>query len=164
MDEPTVSLDSETVFVDPEFVLVERTRYPTAEQVATLEPEDLDLTTDESESDQNDVAESEDALQREMGDTPGGDLEAELQPCTHPALGSIGTDRRPVSAPKRRKEGNGSVDTHIPPARRSQRTTAGTHKNPFNLPRPACNAMSLSPDVLSQVLAGMVLYTSPNLK
>lgn len=51
-----------------------------------------------------------------------------------------------------------------PAPRRSQRKTAGKHSNLYNLPKPVCNAVSFSPDVLSQVLAGMVMYTSEKLK
>lgn len=65
---------------------------------------------------------------------------------------------KPVPTPG--KDGNGEVDILTPPLRRSQRRTAGSHQNPFNLPRSSCNTLSFSPDALSELLAGMVLYTS----
>lgn len=149
VDEPTWSLESEMELMDPEFVLVEEVGNPVAEQVETLDPENLDLMTDESESHlAESVVEDEDILGWEINDAESINLPNEE------------SEVRPVPAPRKRKEGNARVDTPIPPPRRSQRTTAGTNKNPFNLPRSACRAVSLSPDVLSQVLAGMVLYSS----
>lgn len=172
VDKPTlresVCLESETESMDPEFVLVEEVGYPVAEQVATLEPESLDLMPDELENRPRDMAEtvleSEDALEQDISDVPDDEAEAEPGPCSHSTSESISspaeeTDVRPVPAPRKKKD-NVRVNTPIPSPRRSERTTAGTHKNPFNLPRSACNAVTFSPDVLSQVLAGMVLYTS----
>lgn len=142
-------------------------RYPVAEHVVTQEP-DLDLNTAETESPVGDEAEStvesEDEC-GEMSDVSDENLEAEPLPCAHPAPESISKpveepEAKPVPTPRQRKEGNVRDDTPIPHPRRSQRTTAGRNRNPFNLPRSACNAVSFSPDLLSQVLAGMVLYSS----
>ncbi len=139
VDEPTLSLEPETEFTDPEFVLVEEVRYPVAEQEATLEPENLDLMTDKSGTHLGNVAESvverEDVLGREMRDTPDDDLEADLLPCPDPTSEGIGapTDEpevRLVPAPRKRKERNVRVDTPIPPPRRSRRTTAGKKQKP----------------------------------
>lgn len=169
VDRPTlresVCLELETESMDPEFVLVEEIRYPVAEQVATLEPEDVDLITDKSEGHPESVMEREDVLEQETGDMPDVDSEAELGPSPHPTSECISsppeeTDARPVPAPRKRREDNVRVNAPIPSPRRSERTTAGTHKNPFNLPRSACNTVTPSPDVFSQVLAGVVLYTS----
>lgn len=39
-----------------------------------------------------------------------------------------------------------------PAPRRTQRATAGVYSNPSRLPKSACNELSFSTDVLSQVL------------
>lgn len=167
VEEPTLSLESDTESVEEEFVIVEDVRYPTAKEVGGLETEDPNVITDESGSEDN-VAGSmvggEDVPGQDASDTLH-DPEARPVPCPHPTPESVSLPAdelvaRPVPAPRRRREGNVSVDAPIPPPRRSPRATAGIHKNPFHLPRSACNAVSISPDVLSQVLAGMVLYTS----
>ena len=163
LDELVSSLEPEMEFVEPEFVLEEKVRYPAAEHAATQEPENLDLKIVETEGHPDD--EAEDELEQELCNMHEEDLEVEPVPCSHPTTESISTpakepEERPVPAPRRRKEGNVRIDTPIPPPRRNQRTTAGRNRNPFNLPMSACNAVSLSPDLLSQVLAGMVLYSS----
>lgn len=58
------------------------------------------------------------------------------------------------------------VERRSPPpiAQRSQRPTASQHSNLYNLPKSVCSAVSFIPDVLSQVLAGMVMYTLKLLK
>ncbi|KAL1266287.1 hypothetical protein QQF64_001962 [Cirrhinus molitorella] len=71
---------------------------------------------------------------------------------------------RPVPAPRKKKEESVKSAVPCPSERRTQRTSAGVHSNPNRLPKSACNAVSFSPDVLSQVLAGMVLYTTGRLQ
>lgn len=48
----------------------------------------------------------------------------------------------------------------VPAPRRTSRPNAGMHSNPFNEPRSACNSVSLSSEVFSQVLTslGSVLF------
>lgn len=168
MDEPVSGLESEMEFVEPEFILEERVRYPAGPCVATQEPEELDQMTVETESHPCGKAESmvedEKGLEQEMSDMPDEDLGEEPLSCSHP-VSEISTpakrpEERPVPAPRKRKEGTAQGDTPIPIPRRSQRTAAGKNRNPFNLPMSACNTVAFSPDVLSQVLAGMVLYSS----
>lgn len=43
----------------------------------------------------------------------------------------------------------------VPAVRRSKRATAGVHTNPFRAPRSACHAVSVSTDMVSQVLASL---------
>lgn len=71
---------------------------------------------------------------------------------------------KPVPVPRKPRTEKRPGDTPCPVPRRSQRSTAGVHHNPDRLPKSACNAVSFSPDVLSQVLAGIVLYTSGKLQ
>ena len=110
------------------------------------------------------MVENEKGLEQEMSDMPDEDLREEPLPCSHP-VSEISTpekrsEERPLPAPRKRKEGTARGDTPFPTPRRSQRPTAGKNRNPFNIPMSACNTMTFSPDVLSQVLAGMVLYSS----
>ncbi len=43
----------------------------------------------------------------------------------------------------------------VPAVRRSNCATAGIHTNPFHAPRSACNAVSISTDMVSQVLTSI---------
>lgn len=72
--------------------------------------------------------------------------------------------KRPVPAPRGSSASPDKEQAPVPVPRRSRRDTAGKNSNPHNLPRSVCNAVSFSPDILSQVLAGMVMYTSERLK
>ncbi|KAK9521367.1 hypothetical protein VZT92_021180 [Zoarces viviparus] len=162
VDELTLSPESETEFSDPEFILVEEVYYPATKGVATQERENLDLT-EGLESHLDNVADGEDLLGLEGCGSPDDDLEEKSVPCPQPMSERPSShvedlEVRPVPTPRKRKEGN--ADLPIPPLRSSRRKTAGIHQNPFNLPSSSCNAMSFSPDVLSQLLAGMVFYTS----
>ncbi|CAM4557621.1 unnamed protein product [Leuciscus chuanchicus] len=78
-------------------------------------------------------------------------------PAENPAM-------RPVPAPRKERKECVKPEVSCPAVRRTQRTTAGVHSNPNRLPKSTCNAVSFSPDVLSQVLAGMVLYTTGKLQ
>lgn len=53
--------------------------------------------------------------------------------------------------------GGGGSKTYVPtPAiRKSKLATAGSHSNPFHLPKSACNAVSVSTDMVSQVLTSL---------
>lgn len=42
--------------------------------------------------------------------------------------------------------------SNLPPLKRSSRTTAGIHSNPFHLPRSACNAVTVSKEMVSQAV------------
>lgn len=72
--------------------------------------------------------------------------------------------KRPVPAPRSNLAAPVEPRIPVPVPRRSQRQTAGKHSNPYSLPKSVCNAVSFTPDVLSQVLAGIVMYTSEKLK
>ncbi len=78
-------------------------------------------------------------------------------PAENPAM-------RPVPTPRKIRKGSVMQEDNCPTVRKTQRTTAGVHNNPYRVPKSACNAVSFSPDVLSQVLAGMVLYTTGHLQ
>lgn len=71
---------------------------------------------------------------------------------------------RPVPTPRRKREECVTPGVPYPAVRKTPRTTAGVHSNPNRLPKSTCNAVSFSPDVLSQVLAGMVLYSTGKLQ
>lgn len=78
-------------------------------------------------------------------------------PAENPAM-------RPVPTPRKKREECVKPEVPYPAVRKTPRTTAGVHSNPNRLPKSTCNAVSFSPDVLSQVLAGMVLYTTGKLQ
>lgn len=71
---------------------------------------------------------------------------------------------RPVPIPRKKRDWCAKSEVPCPTPRRTPRVSAGVHSNPDRLPKSACNAVTFSPDVLSQVLAGMVLYTSGKLQ
>ncbi|RXN22183.1 hypothetical protein ROHU_001558 [Labeo rohita] len=72
--------------------------------------------------------------------------------------------RYPVPAQRSKEAAPVEPRVPVPVPRQSQRQTASKHGNPYNLPKSACNAVSFTPDILSQVLAGMEMYTSEKLK
>ncbi|CAM4690242.1 unnamed protein product [Leuciscus chuanchicus] len=86
-----------------------------------------------------------------LGVTPVS-LEPETEsvhlPAENPAM-------RPVSAPRKEREECVKPEVPCPAVRRTQRTTAGVHSNPNRLPKSTCNAVSFSPDVLSQPSRGL---------
>lgn len=159
-NESPVSLESEAEYTDPEYLLMEEVRCPSPEQVAMVDPESCDMESGTClENDLETGVESQDVPVQEMSDLPDDEQEEEPSPCQDPPTESVSIpaadEPEMLSVPTLRKRKEG-----IAPLRRSQRTTAGRNKNPFKLPKPACNTVSLSTDVLSQVLAGVVLYTS----
>ncbi len=66
--------------------------------------------------------------------------------------------QRPVPAPRSKLAAPVEPRIPVPVPHRSQRQTAGKHSNLYSLPKSVCNIVSFTPDVLSQVLAGMVMY------
>ncbi|XP_042079036.1 uncharacterized protein LOC121814904 [Haplochromis burtoni] len=156
---------SDTEVEHPEFALMEKVQYPMELPVAQG-PGNLVPTVDEPGDQLENGTENvgEDLLGQESSDNPD-DLEVEPAAYLPPGPGSIGFSSeepvaKPVPAPRKGKREKAEAGPPTPATRRSRRETAGVHTNPFNLPRSACNAVSFSPDVLSQVLAGMVLYTT----
>lgn len=156
---------SDTELEHPEFALMEEVQYPMELPVAQG-PGNLVPTVNEPGNQLENGTENmgEDLLGQESSDNPD-DLEVEPAAYLPPGPGSIGFSSeepvaKPVPAPRKGKKEKAEAGPPTPATRRSRRETAGVHTNPFNLPRSACNAVSFSPDVLSQVLAGMVLYTT----
>lgn len=139
---PTSVLEKEVPSLDVECVLVEEVPCPR---------EVLDSTGDQREEvdePSNDVREAE---------SFGSESEDIDLPVEVPVL-------KPVPIPRRKRESSTPLSAPCPEPRRTQRSTAGVHTNPNRLPKSACNSLTLSPDVFSQVLAGMVIYTSGKLK
>ncbi len=62
------------------------------------------------------------------------------------------------------RKGSVRQEDNFPTVHKMQRTTSGVHNNPYRVPKSACNAVSFSLDVLPQVLAGMVFYTTGHLQ
>lgn len=151
--DPETDLDSEieSIESEPGFLLFEQVQEPVGPMLEDLESQ----LEDESRSD----------VGSELSPDEQGDILGEEMPpppdTVEKSPGLSGEDpiERPTPVPRRRV-GRSDTNTPTPTPRRSVRTCAGKNRNPFNLPVSACNAVSFTPDVLSQVLAGMVLYTS----
>ncbi|XP_038137179.1 uncharacterized protein LOC119780968 [Cyprinodon tularosa] len=152
----------------PEFILMEEVQYPVKHPVND-EPENLDVMVRGPGDDLDNRAEHlerEDLVRlEENGDFIEEDREEEPNICHSPASENISlayetSQARPAPIPRKRETGRAKAGQPTPAPRRSRREMAGVHSNPFNLPRSACNAVSFSPDVLSHLLAGMVLYTN----
>uniref|UniRef100_A0A3P9MIP6 Gypsy retrotransposon integrase-like protein 1 n=1 Tax=Oryzias latipes TaxID=8090 RepID=A0A3P9MIP6_ORYLA len=120
-----VEVRKENLESDPDYVLLEETTYPHLDQ---------ELNTDTDGVPDCQVLESWSTGGTVDGGTPlpGSELKDIV---TNSMSGRDAETEVPVPAP-----------------RRSQRATAGLHSNPHHLPRSTCNAISLSPDVLSQLL------------
>ncbi len=162
---PTSVLVDEMPSLDAECVLIEETRWPEED------PEDPVLEESQQPDEEPDsCAEGgvEEAQERY------NDAQVNNEASVVGELSLPGTERtdapsdvvltRPVPVPRKPRAESTHVDAPLPTPRRTQRSTAGAHSNPNRLPTSACNAVSFSPDVLSQVLAGMVWYTSSKLQ
>lgn len=159
---PTSELVEGMPTLDAECVLVEETRWTKEDPVdkvlgrlqqPVVQPED-DAEIRELEGNDGVQVDDEASIVRQLP-----------QPKTErkdSALDVVVT--RPVPVPRKPRAESAQVDVPCPSPRRTQRSTAGVHSNPNRLPKSACNSVSFSPDVLSQVLAGIVLYTSGKLQ
>ncbi len=113
---------------DPDFVVLEEVTYPSLQETKQIG----------SSSAEGEVLEDQPELILE--DTEPRDTEPEqFMPDTSAALR--------VEEPMLKKP--------LPTPRRTKRANAGEHSNPFNEPRSACDAVSLSPEVFSQVLTSL---------
>lgn len=115
------------VHSDPDLVVLEEVTYPSLQEVKQIGSP----AEDEALMDQSSLVlastEQKDYVPEQIAPDTSRALEVE-----EPVL------RRPVPTPRRTKRAN-----------------AGLHSNPFNEPRSVCNAVSLSPEVFSQVLTSL---------
>lgn len=116
------------VHSDPDFVVLEEVTYPSFQETTPIgsSAEEDEALVDQS-SFVSTSSEQKDSMPVQIAPDTSRALEVE-----EPVL------RRPVPTPRRTKRAN-----------------AGLHSNPFNEPRSACNAVSLSPEVFSQVLTSL---------
>ncbi|XP_057194088.1 protein NYNRIN-like [Triplophysa rosa] len=157
--------------LEAECVLVEEVTCPREMQAVTLPSEDPEQPVFELEACLDE--EVEEPAQSNMCSGPGSHVEPEDTLNVQPASIELGNESihlpaespqlRPVPIP-RKKCHECLVKVPCPTPRRTPRASAGVHGNPNRLPKTACNAVTFTPDVLSQVLAGMVLYTSGKLQ
>ncbi len=162
---PTSVLVDEMPSLDAECMLVEETRWPEEDpedpvlEVSQQPDEEPDSCAEggveEAQERYNDAQVNNEAIV--VGELSLPDTERTDSP-------SDVVLTRPVPVPRKPRAESTHVDAPLPTPRRTQRSTAGAHSNPNRLPTSACNAVSFSPDVLSQVLAGMVWYTSSKLQ
>lgn len=158
-EKSTLVLEKEMPSLDVECVLVEEVQcaskapalYADLERQEPPAVESENITGDERE--ETDVA-SDEVLEVESVGSESDDIDL---PVEVPVL-------KPVPAPRSKRGSSTQLNVPCPEPRRTQRSTAGVHTNPNRLPKSACNSLTLSPDVFSQVLAGMVLYTSGKLQ
>ncbi|KAL1256563.1 hypothetical protein QQF64_012108 [Cirrhinus molitorella] len=168
---PTSVLEKEVPPLDVECVLVEEVQSPREAPIleAILERQEQPIVESENRTGDQRKEMDEDAfpgfesgevsseILKEEPEFVGLEPEDTALPVEVPVL-------KPIPVPRRKRESNTQLNVPRPEPRRTQRSTAGVHTNPSRLPKSACNSLTLSPDVLSQVLAGMVLYTSGKLQ
>lgn len=169
---PTPDPESEMTSLEAECVLVEEVPcfkeklavVPTSEHQEQPVPGDRDSFKDQMEESDRRGYCSKPECNETLDDTLGVPpvfLEPETEIVHLPAENPV---IKPVPTPRKRKEEGVKPEVPCPAVRKTQRTNAGVHSNPNHLPKSTCNAVSFSPDVLSQVLAGMVLYTTGKLQ
>ncbi len=132
---------------EPDFVVVEEVVQPSLREATDTSPDSeapgtLELGGDNSEGNQVPIS----------ADTVGDSAESDGE------VRSAGTaDETILSQEFETGEMCDRVQREVPvPAvRRSKRATAGVHTNPFHAPRSACNAVSISTDMVSQVLTSI---------
>lgn len=160
--------ESEVPSLDAECVLVEEIHGPGEVQTVTQVSEGPELPVPEPEACFSNEGLEENNVFSEGCEVSDDSLTANpisLEPETEsdylPVESPVAS---PVPTPRKKREKGVKLEVPCPAPRKTHRETAGQHSNPNRLPRSACNAVTLSPDVLSQVLAGMVLYTSGKLQ
>lgn len=160
-DIPTPVSEVEMPSLNVECVLVEEVRCP--REVPVLEPtmKVQETPVVEPSSSTGDQREEIDEALHETLEVEPESVELEQEDIDLPLEASV---LEPVPAPRKKKGNSTPLKIPCPEPRKTQRVTAGVHSNLNRLPKSACNSMTLSPDVLSQVLAGMVLYTSGRLQ
>ncbi len=161
---PTLVLVDEMPSLDAECVLVEETRWPEEDSegpVLEESPQPYEEPDSCAEGGVEEAQERYNDAQVNNEASVVGELSLPDTERTDSPSDVVLT--RPVPVPRKPRAESTHVEAPLPTPRRTQRSTAGVHSNPSRLPKCACNAVSFSPDVLSQVLAGMVWYTSSKL-
>ena len=128
---------------------------PEYEYVVIEEAPHLELGHDRDEVAHNyrEEAESRNEPETEEVEHSEGEPEVEFADC-QPVVEPL--DREPEMEPPAPVSDTGvNVEAPVPAPRRTQRTNAGMHSNPYNDPKSACNAILLSPEMLSQLLTSM---------
>lgn len=161
----TPKLMMEMPSLEADGVLVERTSWPEENMIdqALEEPQQSNLKSD------NHAGTVVEETQENSDGVPRDEGVVGFKEFPQPGVGNadVPVDEvmtGPVPVPRKHRLEGAPIDTPHPMPRRSQRSMAGVHNNPNRLPKSACNAVSFSPDVLSQVLANIVLYTSGKLQ
>lgn len=163
---PTSEMEREVPSLDVECVLVEETRQPGRNP---MDPVIEESQEPNMEPENETAAVMEEAQESYDDDIQLGNEANNVREFSHQETERAGLPlnvvvTRPVPVPRKQRAACSQEDAPSPLPRRSQRSTAGFHSNPNRLPKPTCSALSVSPDVLSQVLAGIVLYTSGKLQ
>ncbi|XP_073669631.1 uncharacterized protein [Paramisgurnus dabryanus] len=127
--QPKEGSESELVEVqsDPDFVVLEEVTYPSLQETTQIE----NFTDDGALVDQSNLVSAS----------------TEQKDSVSERFAAIANRAPEVEKPV--------LERPVPMPRRSKRANAGLHSNLFNEPRSACNAVSLSPEVFSQVLTSL---------
>lgn len=140
----------------PDFVVVEEVLPPQSVQTANLPQVAEGVGLSVTSTDQIDSEEPDE----HCADMRNCDAEAEcVNSDVHPDVSDTDlpmTRNRNRHALTYTADGTGNKASAPKPAiRKSKRATAGSHSNPFHLPKSACNAVSVSTDMVSQVLTSL---------
>lgn len=170
-EKPTSVLEKEVPPLDVECVRVEEVQSQREAPVLNAALKRQEPCVVESENSIGDSREEKDEVVSpgfESGEVSNVALKAEPE---FVGLEYEGTDLpvevpvlKHIPVPRKKRESSTQLHVSCPEPQRTHRSTAGVHTNPYRLPKSACNSLTLSQDVLSQVLAGMVLYTSGKLQ
>lgn len=127
--QPKEGSESELVEVqsDPDFVVLEEVTYPSLQETTQIE----NFANDGALVDQSNLVSAS----------------TEQKDSVSERFAAIANRTPEVDKPV--------LERPVPMPRRSKRANAGLHSNLFNEPRSACNAVSLSPEVFSQVLTSL---------
>lgn len=134
---------------EPDFVVVEEVVQPSVRVAANSPMVSEAPVTSELGGDS-----SEGIRVQELTDTGRDSAECDVFPGT---TGEHGQSEELETGDMRNSD---CREIPVPAVRRSKRSTAGVHTNPFHAPRSACHAVSVSPDMVSQLLTsiGTVLF------
>lgn len=148
-------VEDQTEPPEPAFIVVEEILPPRSVPAPTLPhaaaQSSLPVTAlpdgEDSEGPEEGCADVRDFDTGSVNDDVGPDVCDEGRPITWSKARQMPTDISGVVGSK--------ACAPKPAVRKSKRVTAGIHSNPFHFPRSACNAVSVSTDMVSQVLTSL---------
>lgn len=125
--------ESDSLCADPEYVVLEEVSCPRLGQG--------------EHSERDEISDGQDRADTESRDCP--------EPVNVESFENEPVGETPLPLAQSSSSRDEEVTVPVPAPRRTKKANAGAHSNPHHVPRSACNAISLSPDVLSQLLTSM---------